>query len=294
MPEPSQAWRAYDAAELDRQYDARASVASFDAEYEKYVAASAPMLTDPRRRAGFVYDPRSGEKLDLYSVSADAPLFLWVHGGYWRSSSREDNAFAAAGLLEHGLSVAIIDYTLAPGATLDEIVRQVRTALAWLHKNGAAAGVDARRIHIGGSSAGGHLAGMLLAGGWRAALGVPEDVVGVALALSGLYDVEPLMHTKVNGWMALDREAALRNSPHRLIPATSSSLLLSSVGGLETDEFRRQTKDYAAAFAAAGRVESIAMPDHNHFDIALSLREPDGVLCRAVATAIKHHGSDQR
>lgn len=287
MPDSSRSWRAYAPAELDRQYDARASVPSFDAEYAAYVAASAPLLSDPRRRPDHVYDARSGETLDLYFAGAGTPLFLWIHGGYWRASSKQDNAFAAAGLLDHGLSVAVLDYTLAPNATLDEIVRQVRAAVAWLYRNGEALGLDTRRIHVGGSSAGGHLTGMLLAGGWHAPLGVPDDVIGVALALSGLFDLEPLLATQVNGWMSLDLEAARRNSPQRLIPPASPVHLLASVGGLETDEFRRQTADYVTAFQRAGNVQTISMPDHNHFNIALSLCERDAALCRAVVSAIR-------
>ena len=285
--EPSQRWRAYDAGELDRQYDARASVASFDAEYARYVAASAAVLADPRRIADRVYDETSGEKLDVYRAGEGAPLFVWIHGGYWRASSKQDNAFAAAGLIGRGISVAVLDYTLAPAVTLDEIVRQVRAAVAWLHRNGAAFGCDVSRIHVGGSSAGGHLTGMLLAGGWHAGFGVPEDVVGTALALSGLHDVEPLIGTKVNGWMNLDAAAARRNSPIRLIPARSGARLIASVGGLETDEFRRQTADYAATWNAAGHAGAVvAMPRHNHFDIALSLSEPEGALCRRLVETI--------
>lgn len=286
MPDPSQSWRAFSPDELDRQYDARASVPSFEAEYARYVSASAPMLADPRRRAGLVYDAASGEALDLYFAGEGRPLFLWIHGGYWRALSKEDNAFAAAGLLARNVSVAVLDYSLAPKVTLDEIVRQIRSAVAWLHRNGGSLGVDARRIHVGGSSAGGQLTGMLLAEGWQGPLGLPADVIGVALALSGLFDVEPLIGTKVNGWMNLDEEAARRNSPLRLLPAKSPARLLASVGGRETGEFRRQTADYAAAFGRIGTVQTLAMPDHNHFDIALSLREPEGVLCRAILSSI--------
>ena len=286
MPDPSQAWRSYDLAELDRQYDARASVPSFDAEYAKYVAASAPMLSDPRRARDLVYDPHSSEKLDLYRAGAGTPVFLWIHGGYWRALSKEDNAFAATGLLERGVSVAVLDYSLAPRVTLDEIVRQVRAAVAWLHSHAAALGVDTSKVHVGGSSAGGHLAGMLLAQDWQQTLGLPPDVIGVALALSGLFDVEPLVDTKINSWMAMDGAAARRNSPIRMIPTRSAAHLIASVGGRETAEFKRQTAEYAAAFAEAGRAEVAQMPDHNHFDIALSIREADGLLCRKLAAAI--------
>jgi len=284
---PNDIWQSYDLAELDRQYDARASVASFDAEYAKYVAVSARALADPRRIPGLVYDPTSGQNLDLYVAGPNSPLFVWIHGGYWRALSKDDNGFAALGLVERGVSVAVVNYSLVPAVTLDEIVRQVRQSVAWLNRHAAAYGCDGRRIHVGGSSAGGHLAGMLLAEGWARAAGLPEDVIGVALALSGLFDLEPVRLTKVNGWLAIDGEAARRNSPQRLIPGRTSARLIAAVGGLETDEFRRQTTDFAADWSRAGHAcRTVAMPAHNHFDIALSLSEPHGALCEAVVAEI--------
>ena len=268
--------------ELDRQYNARESVASFAAEHAKYVAVSDKVQREHHRLADLVYDEASGEALDLYPAGPEAPLFLWIHGGYWRASSKDDNAFVVEGLKARGFAVAVMNYTLAPKASLDEIVRQTRAAVAFLNKH-----QGPRRLAVGGSSAGGHLVGMLLAAGWHADFGVPEDVIAVALSLSGLHEIGPLRHTHIDAWLGLDDASIARNSPIRHIPARSATWLLIAVGGLETAEFRRQTADYTAAWAAAGhRVETIAMPDHNHFDIALSLSEPDGVLVSAVATAM--------
>ena len=272
--------------DLDRGYNARASVASFDVKYAKYVAASARVKAECSFTT-HVYDQVSGEKLDLYPAEHGAPLFLWIHGGYWRASSKDDNAFVVPGLLNHSVSVAVLDYTLAPAVTLDEIVRQVRTAFAFLHSSATDLGYDGRRIHIGGSSAGGHLTGMLLAGGWGQAFGVPEDSIGIAMPLSGLFELDPLRSTHINQWMRLGEAAARRNSPIQLIPPGSKAQLLASVGGLETTNFRQQTIDYVTAWHAAGNTGKIVeMPSHNHFDIALSLGEADGVLASALVKAI--------
>lgn len=269
---------------LDREYNARASVPSFEAEYARYVAASAEAVSRLERVADLVYDAPSGQTLDLYPAGPGSPLFLWIHGGYWRALSKDDNAFPALGLVPNGVSVAVMDYALAPAVTLDEIVRQTRAALAWLHAEAARYGIEGRRIHVGGSSAGGHLGGMLLAGGWHGAFGVPEDVVASGLLLSGLMDLEPLIHTHINAWMRLDPESARRNSPLHALPERSRARLLASVGGLESDAFKDQTERYLRAWTGAGHAgRRIAMPGYNHFDIALSLREPDGTLARAVA-----------
>ena len=278
-------YRGFDRAALDREYNARESVASFDAEYAKYVSVSAEEQKEHERIADIVYDEASGETLDLYPAEPGAPLFLWVHGGYWRASSKDDNAFVVPGPKARGFAVAVMNYTLAPQASLDEIIRQTRTAVAFLHARRAQYGTS--RLAVGGSSAGGHLVGMLLAGGWQADFGLPDDAIAVGMALSGLHDIAPLRATHVDAWLGLDDAAIARNSSIRHIPKSSATKLLASVGGLETSEFRRQTADYAEAWMAAGNAgEVIAMPRHNHFDIALSLSEPNGALVSALAEAV--------
>lgn len=280
-------YRGMDAATLEVQYNARASVASYEDEYQAYVRESERVQAACPERETVVYDETSGEKLDLYGAAPGRPVFLWIHGGYWRACSRHDNAFAAGGLTAHGVAVAVVDYTLAPAVSIGEIVRQVRAAVAWLHRHGAARGLRADRIHVGGSSAGGHLVGMLLAGDWQAGLGLPQDVIGVALALSGLHDLTPLQYTYINGWMNFTPEDVARYSPERCIPASSSARLIASVGGLETDEFRRQTADFAQRWQAAGHAGSVVdMPDHNHFNIALELAHTHSPLVQAVRAAI--------
>ena len=265
-------YRGMDAATLDREYDARASVPSFEAEYARYLAASGGA---PRPDATPVYDP-SGQRLDLYRAAPGAPV-----------EPKEDNAFAAPGLLAHGISVAVMDYALCPAVTLDEIVRQVRAAVAFLHHGRAALGLAPGPIGVGGSSAGGQLVGMLLLDGWQAGLGLPPGAIGTALALSGLFELEPLRHTHQNAWLRLDEAAARRNSPLLHLPRHATAHLIAAAGGRETAEFRRQTTDFTAAWTALGhRATAIPMPDHNHFDIALSLNEPDGTLTRAVAASM--------
>ncbi|MET4575348.1 alpha/beta hydrolase [Ottowia thiooxydans] len=280
-------YRGMDQPTLERQYNARASVPSFDVEYAATVRDSAQVQVRCTDRVSCVYDERSGEMLDLYRTGLGSPVFLWIHGGYWRAGSRHDNAFAAGGLVAQGISVAVMDYTLAPTASIGEIVRQVRTAVQWLVRAEVTRGLHTERIHVGGSSAGGHLVGMLLADGWTQDFGLPDDVIGVALALSGLYDLTPLQHVQVNGWMRFTPEEIAAQSPERWIPARSHAHLLTAVGGHETDEFRRQTADYAARWRQAGHAgQTVPMPEYNHFDIARTLVEPDGTLVRAVRDAI--------
>jgi len=284
-------YQGYDAAALDIQYNARASVASFDDEYARLVDVSKAVKRDFKHQAGIVYDEDSGETLDLYPAGKDAPLFVWIHGGYWRGGNAADNAFAVPGLHAHGFNVAVIDYTLAPAVTLDEIVRQIRTAISFLHRQRDRFNIGAGPFVVGGTSAGGHLTAMLLSDDWQRVYDVPDDIVGVALDLSGLHDLTPLPHTHINGWMNFDEAMVARNSPIFLMPKTSSAHLIASVGGLETPEFRRQTAAYAEAWQQAGHsVTVVDMPDLNHFNLPLTLQEADGKLIGAVLDAATRTG----
>ncbi len=274
--------------QLDRDYDARGSVASFEDEYAALVALSEAARRDIPVLRDLVFDPASGMALDLYGAAPGRPVMLWLHGGYWRAGNKADNGFAAPGLAAHGVAVAVMDYSLSPDAPLAEIVRQVRQAVVWLAQNGAAQGLDTRRIHVGGSSAGGHLAAMTLPTGWQTEAGLEAGRLGAVLALSGLYDLEPLLRTKVNGWLGLSADDARALSPIHHLPAASGAPILLSVGGKETDAFRDQTARFEAALAAAGHdVRPVAMPGHNHFDITGTLADPDGALTRAMAAAIR-------
>lgn len=176
-------------------------------------------------------------------------------------------------------SVASIDYTLAPQATLDEIVRQVRKGISWLSRHAKDYGIDARQIHIGGHSAGGHLVGMLLSDDWQSSFGVADDLIGVALSVSGLHDLHPLVHSFVNEPLSLDAALASRNSPLEHLPASSSAHLIAACGGLESAEFKRQTREYVEAWTGRGfSGEEVAMPDFHHFDIILELEKPGSAL----------------
>jgi arylformamidase len=284
----------YDPISLDREYNARESVPSFQEEYDRYIEASLRAKRTLKAQSDIVYDLKSGETLDIYRAPADkAPLFLWIHGGYWRSSSKEDNAFVALGLVPHGVSVAVMNYTLAPIASLDEIVRQARAAAEFLRGGSRSQDIAAGPIAVGGSSAGGHLVGMLIAEGWRGSFVVTPGI-WTALTLSGLFDLQPLRHTSVNSWLSLNEEDAIRNSPIHNIPNNSDTHLIASVGGRETSEFRRQTADYAAAWQAGGKTcDIVAMPNHNHFDIALSLSDPNSTLVLELVRSIRRWPTHQ-
>jgi arylformamidase len=269
---------AIDREYLNREYNARASTASFDKD-SVYTERSRFALDALDRVSDCVYDELSESKLDIFPAGQGSPVFAWIHGGYWRSSSKQENAFVAPGLVRQGITVVNIDYMLAPAVSLDEIVRQIRSSVAWIYRNITQYGGDPRRIHIGGHSAGGHLAGMVMSKGWQSSFNLPADIIGTALCVSGLFDLEPLRHTFVNEDLRLDAASAIRNSPINYIPEHSSAKLLATCGGDESSEFRRQTELYLSRWRTAGHSgKGIAMSGFHHFDIILELERSGNPL----------------
>ncbi len=215
-----------------------------------------------------------------------APVFIFIHGGYWRMLSHRESSFMAPNMVGNGIAVVSVNYSLAPGASIDTIVRQCREAIAWTWRNAADFGGDPDRIFVCGSSAGGHLTGMMVAGGWHDELGIPADTIKGAIPLSGLHDLEPLRHSCVNEWAQLDEVSARRNSPVHHLPENGCPLIL-SYGGSETAEFKRQSKILADAWRAkGGQADLFEHPTRNLFDIVFDLCDPDSLLGRKVLDMI--------
>lgn len=277
-------YRDFDQETLNREYAIRDSVplAEFEATIARYGTESAKARESLDCLVDVSFGDSADEIMDIFPAKGGAPLFVFIHGGYWRMLSHTESSFMAPNLVSRGAAVATVNYTLAPAVTLDEIVRQCRAAIAFLHANAATYGADPDRIHVCGSSAGGHLVGMLAAGGWHEKFGVPKDVIKSVCALSGLHDLEPVRLSNVNEWMNLDEIASRRNSPIHHLPEHGCPLIVSH-GGSETAEFKRQTTDYAAAWRAKGfPCEHVDGTPYSHFDIVFDLNDPNGAIARAV------------
>ena len=274
----------------DRQYNARATVADFDACMREYAESSALA----RQQCVGIHDLRYGmgvaERLDLFlpaSARRPAPLLIFIHGGYWRALRKEDSAMMAKVFTDAGVAVATLEYPLLPEATLPETVREVRSAVAWLHRHGAAYGIDPDRMYASGSSAGGHLIGILLASGWQASYGLPPVAIQGGVGLSGLYDIQPLCDTHINDWLRLTPEQARRLSPLYHLPDTPVPLVL-AVGGLETEGFHNQTAAMDAAWRAKSYpVVRVEAPHCNHFNLVGELALPDSPLTQATLAMIR-------
>ncbi len=193
----------WDQAELDRQYSARGTVPDVQPYMTAYRTRTEAVQRAIPCHRNIPYGPTPAERLDIYP--ATGPVFIFIHGGYWRALDAADSGFMAEAMTKSGICTVALNYTLAPLATLDQIVAECRAALAWVVTHIAEYGGDPARIHIGGSSAGAHLAAMLAASS--------ADTIKSLTLLSGLYDLTHIPRTHINEWMRLDAEAAQRNSP---------------------------------------------------------------------------------
>lgn len=274
---------------LDRDYGARASVTPevFEAAMRHYRIRSEEMRGHATH-LDVVYDEASRQTLDIFGTGPEPrPVFVFIHGGYWRMLSKQDSAFMAGSLAKHGVATVAVDYRLAPGASLAEIVREVRAAIAFLWRNGRQFGIDPDRIYVGGSSAGGHLTGAVIAGGWHEAFGLPEDVIKGAMPMSGLFSLAPIAKSFVQDWIGLDDAAVAELSPAEHLPRKGCPIVLAYAAG-EPAGFKRQSTEFHRLWQAAGfRSELIEVEDRNHFDVILDLTSDDSILTQALLGLIE-------
>jgi arylformamidase len=218
------------------------------------------------------YGPRERNRIDFFKAAEKAPTVLFIHGGYWQMRAKEVFAIFAAGPLAHGINVATIGYTLAPDATLDEIVAEIHQGLDFLAQELPALGGDASRIVVSGWSAGGHLASMALS----------HARVKAGIAISGIYDLEPIRHSYLNVKLGLDEAMSRRNSPVTQAGGAMKPLALVA-GAAELPLLRRQTADFACHRAKYGLpVIYEEIPGADHFTIMHEMMSPTGRITELI------------
>jgi arylformamidase len=279
-------FRDYDQAELDRQYDQRAWAANAVALINGYSIDSEIVrdrLGEPEVHS---YGEGRGETLDLFRTQREnAPIQVFVHGGAWRTLSKRDSAFPAEHFVRSGAHFAALDFAVLPFVALDEMVSQVKSAIAWLYRNAAALGADRERIFISGHSSGAHLAAAAITADWREEFDLPVEIVKGAVCCSGIYDLEPVRRSARNRYVQLDERQVEALSPIRQVGRLACPLVI-AYGEHESDEFKRQARDFAAAIerdraavaALPAAVELVEGAGLNHFEIINTLGSRTGLL----------------
>ncbi len=293
--------RGLDQAALDAQYNLRLAVPAHPAYFARWAAASRAVRDRGRCRLDIAYGGGELETLDLFSAAtAGPPVLVFLHGGYWQAMDKSDFSFIAPAFRAVGVAVAVVNYTLAPAAGMDDIVSQVRRAVAFLAGNGDSLGIGRSRFFLAGHSAGGHLTAMAMLTDW-ARLGLDRDPICGGCAISGIFDLEPIRLCYLNTVLGLDAAAAWRNSPSRLLataPPPDHPLVL-AVGGRETAEFHRQQAEFAAEWCGrGGKLTVVDQPAEDHFSIVDRFGEwlsplfvaVLGVMVKASATSEQRRG----
>jgi arylformamidase len=266
----------YDRAGLDAQYNLRAAVKDAVEHLGECARRSGVFRAKAAVQLDVPYGPSHGERVNLYpAAKSGAPVLVFIHGGYWQRLDKNDFDYVVEPFVAVGAAVVNVNYTLAPRATMDEIVRQVRAAIAWTWREAKSFNGDPARIHVTGHSAGGHLTAMAALTPWEGfAPGLPANVVKSAVAISGLYELDPVRHTYLNDALKLDAAAARRNSPALFVRKGAAPLGL-AVGAGETQEFLRQQRDFAKVLETAGGApETVEIVGRHHFDVIHDLADP--------------------
>jgi arylformamidase len=271
-------YRGMDRAALDAAYDNTGAVADSQAYRARWWELSAAIRAEATSRLDLRYGPRPRATLDYFpSGTSGAPLFVFIHGGYWQRNEKERFSFIVPGPRSLGMNVALPGYTLAPEASLTDIVTEIRSALDFLVGRARELDFNADDIYVSGWSAGGHLTALI----------ADHPVVRGAIPISGIFDLEPIALGVLNEKLQLTAGEIDSLSPIRNLPDHSPPIKL-FVGATELSELRRQSEDYANAARERGLPVSLTtLAGHHHFSILDELARPEGAVRGALGDLVK-------
>ena len=267
---------------VERGYNNRAAVADHPHWLAQYPELSAVTRARHRHLLDLRYGPGPLQTVDLFLPERmPGGTFVFIHGGYWRALDKADFHFVAGPLLEQGIAVAVANYDLCPAVSIAKIVDQCRQLMVWIARHGPRHGVPADNVVVGGHSAGGHLAAMMLATDWEA-LGLTRDPLVGGVTLSGVHDLKPLVLSSMNSDLRLTNAEAARISPVNHVSLSPAPMLV-AVGGAETSEFIRQAQLLWDAWPenAQPAAGPLIVAGRHHFNVVVDHADPESELTRA-------------
>jgi arylformamidase len=271
--------RRTDPAWLDAQYNNRARIPEHPKVFADWAEASALARSEARCESDIAYGSGPNETLDVFPAAGpNAPVLVFIHGGYWRSLDKADHSFVAPSFVADGALVVVPNYALCPAVTVDEITLQMVRALEWTWRNAVRFGGDPGRIVVAGHSAGGHLAAMLVSCRWKqVADDLPAELVSGAIGISGLYDLEPL---RLAPFLQVDLRltpATVRRASPAFFPRPRVKFY-AAVGLDESEEFLRHNRLIRDAWGPTTVPICETVPGFNHLTVLTSLADPAGRL----------------
>jgi acetyl esterase/lipase len=259
-------WRSMSQSDRDLGFNNSTAVAGSAGIVAGWEQRSTELRKRHRAYLDLRYGPRERNRIDFLKAGENAPTLLFIHGGYWQTRAKEVFTVFAEGPMAHGINVALIGYTLAPDVTLDQIVAEIHQGIDYLAGQSPALGAAPGGIVVSGWSAGGHLTSMALS----------HPKVRAGMAISGIYDLEPIRHSYLNEKLKLDEAMSQRNSP-MMQPGGAAKPLSLVAGSAELPLLRKQTADFAGHRARAGLpVTYEEIPGADHFSIMNEMLSPQG------------------
>ncbi len=283
-------WLDLDQVELDAAYDQSVYAPNLQQIVKRYATNSEGVrarLGAPRR---YAYGPTPVEGLDVYMTKhPNAPINIFIHGGAWRGGLAKDFGYPAELFVHAGAHYVVPDFinVIEAGGNLMPMADQVRRAVAWVRRNAQSFGGDPERIYVSGHSSGGHLAGVILTTDWRKDFDLPTDTVKGGLCCSGMFDLKPVRLSARSSYVKFTDEMEQALSSQRHLDKLNAPVIIAH-GTLETPEFQRQSRDFAAAVKAAGKpVQLLVGEGYNHFEMPETLANLYGLLGRTVVEQMK-------
>ena len=275
-------YQGYTAKQLNVEYSPSSCIEDINVFIKQYInqstTAQAKANSTQTLKSNLAYGAESTQVIDLFlpTTTAQKKLHIYIHGGYWQELSKDESSFAATTFQQHGVHFAVINYTLAPNASLSEIVEECRQAVKWLATNSHLFGYDEQEIYLSGSSAGAHLAAMV-------ALDNTIAIKGIC-AVSGVYDLTPIQHTYINEPLQLSAAEVASNSPLFMLEQwPEECACIVAYGDNETNEFKRQSQAFYHQLKQLGQTASLKeIKARNHFDVILDLANDHSILFKLV------------
>jgi len=276
------AYKGFRHDEMEYQYNPRESVPEYPELAKKRAAESKKVRETAKSWLNVPYGSSPREKLDIYAADkAGGPVLVYIHGGYWRSGSKEDNCNLAPTFTGRGATVVLVEYDLCPQVTVTDIVRQTRAAIAWVHKNIVRYGGNPAKLYVSGHSAGGHLTAMALAHDWTKE-GLPQDCIKGAVATSGVFDLDVVMKISVQEQVRMTPEIARANSPFSNPPRVKCPIVV-AVGGAEPKGWQQMSEDYFNLCKERGtQCDYLVVPGANHYTMSEHLTNPNSALTQVM------------
>ena len=275
-------WRELENSEIEREYSPSSTIGGNYLPYINEYIRESNLVKESYDVIECSYGPLSTNTLDLilpknFLEGPLVPLIVFIHGGYWQELSKNESLFMGKQILEEGYAFAAVDYSLCPSVRIEEIVDECRMALTWLKSAGSSYGFDSEKIILAGSSAGAHLSAMCSLNHNDQATSA-SYIPAATVLVSGIYELQPLIHTSINDALKMSKDSAIVLSPLfkdlKCFPQT-----LITWGENETDEFKCQSEAFAQNLMDYGiPVETYEVSGKNHFDIILDLAKKNGIL----------------